>query len=264
MLESKIKIVSGWSNPGGSTVHHIGLTNLLNQNGFDCTFYGPHEWHMDKCKSSHIKDCKLTGDDILISHFIQVPPTSVRKHILSCHETNLFPLKQISLDAYDVIHFVSDYQKKWHGVNHPSVVIPGLIDKVKWSSPNNKTAGVIGSIDEHKQTHVSVQRAFDAGYEKVLLFGQINDKPYFDKKIAPMLLTKNVSIMNYCEDKEKMYNSVEAVYHSSKRECLPTIQGECINAGIPYFGLKCNMRNVEDYEFDDKEILSKWRVVLNS
>jgi hypothetical protein len=261
---SKVKIVSGWSNPGGSTVHHIGLTNLLNQNGFDCTFYGPHEWHMDKCKSSHIKDCKLTGDDILISHFIQIPTTNVKKHILSCHETNLFPLKQISLDAYDVIHFVSDYQKKWHGVNHPSVVIPGLIDKVKWSSPNNKTAGVIGSIDEHKQTHVSVQRAFDAGYEKVLLFGQINDKPYFDKKIAPMLLTKNVSIMNYCEDKEKMYNSVEAIYHSSKRECLPTVQGECINAGIPYFGLECNMRNVEDYEFDDKEILSKWRVVLNS
>jgi hypothetical protein len=261
---SKVKIVSGWSNPGGSTIHHIGLTNLLNENGFDCTFYGPHKWHMDKCKSSHIKDCKLTGDDILISHFIQIPTTNVKKHILSCHETNLFPLKQISLDAYDVIHFVSDYQKKWHGVIHPSVVIPGLIDKVKWSSPNNKTAGVIGSIDEHKQTHVSVQRAFDAGYEKVLLFGQINDKPYFDKKIAPMLLTKNVSIMNYCEDKEKMYNSVEAIYHSSKRECLPTVQGECINAGIPYFGLECNMRNVEDYEFDDKEILSKWRVVLNS
>ena len=260
----KIRIVSGWSNPGGSTLHHINLTNLLNDNGYDCTFYGPHEWHMDKCKADHINRFYTTKEDILISHFIKPPPMPAKKHILSCHETNLFPLQQMSLDAYDVIHFVSDYQKEWHGVDHPSVVIPGLIDKVKWSSPNNKTAGVIGSIDEHKQTHVSVQRAFDAGYEKVLLFGQINDKPYFDKEIAPMLLTKNVSIMNYCEDKEKMYNSVEAVYHSSKRECLPTVQGECINAGIPYFGLECNMRNVEDYEFDDKEILSKWRVVLNS
>jgi len=261
---SKVKIVSGWSNPGGSTLHHIGLTNLLNENGFDCTFYGPHEWHMDKCKSGHIKDCKLTADDILISHFIQIPVTNVKKHILSCHETNLFPLSQIDLSTYNLIHFVSNYQKEWHGVNHPNIVIPGVIEKIKWSNPKNNTAGVIGSIDEHKQTHVSVQRAFDAGYEKVLLFGQINDKPYFDKEIAPLLLTKNVSIMNYCDDKEKMYGSIEAVYHSSKRECLPTVQGECMKAGIPYFGLKCNMRNREDYEFDDKEILSKWKAVLNS
>ena len=144
------------------------------------------------------------------------------------------------------------------------MIIPGVIDKVNWSSPNNKTAGVIGSIDEHKQTHVSIQRAFDAGYEKVLLFGQINDKPYFDEKIAPMLFTKKVSVMNYCEDKEEMYGSVEAVFHSSKRECLPTVQGECMNSGIPYFGLECNMRERADYEFDNQEILKRWIAALDS
>lgn len=262
-MKQKVKIVSGWSNPGGSTLHHISLTNLLNENGIDCTFYGPHEWHLDKCKSGHISECKLTVHDTLISHFIQVQTTNVKKHILSCHETNLFPLKQIPLQNYDMIHFVSQYQKDWHGVNHPSVVIPGMIDDISWSNPNNRVAGVVGSIDEHKQTHVSVQRALEDGYNKVLLFGDINDKPYFDSEIEPLLHTGKVIIKNYCEDKEEMYGSVEAVYHSSKRECLPTVQGECLKAGIPYFGLECNMRGPEDYLFDNQQILEKWRNILS-
>ena len=107
----KVKIVSGWSNPGGSTTHHINLTNLLNDNGYDCTFYGPHDWHKDKCKSASIQECRLDSEDILISHFIQLPPANVKKHILSCHETNLFPLRDILPQWYDLIHFVSNYKR---------------------------------------------------------------------------------------------------------------------------------------------------------
>ena len=258
----KVKIVSGWSNPGGSTVHHVNLTNLLNDNGYDCTFYGPHDWHRDKCKSGHISECKLTVYDTLISHFIQVTTSNVKRHILSCHETNLFPLKNLSLGQYDMIHFVSNYQKEWHDVVHPSVVIPGIIDEIEWENPKNNTAGVIGSIDEHKQPHVSIQRALEDGFDKILLYGQITDKPYFDEMIAPLLTSENVQLMNHCEDKHKMYSSIEAVYHSSKRECLPTVQGECMRAGIPYFGLECNMRSSDDYEFDNKEILNKWKKIL--
>lgn len=261
-MSLSVKIVSGWSNPGGSTLHHIGLTNLLNDNGIDCTFYGPHEWHMGKCKSGLIQDCRLTVYDTLISHFIQVPTTNIRKHILSCHETNLFPLQHMPLNNYDLIHFVSQYQKDWHGVDHPSVIIPGMIDEIAWSNPENNTAGVIGSIDEHKQTHVSVQRALNDGYKNVLLFGQINDKPYYDKEIAPLLCRENVIVVGYCQDKEWMYNQVEAIYHSSRRECLPTVQGECLRAGIPYFGMDCNLRNPEDYLFDDQQILNKWKDIL--
>ena len=67
-----IKIVSAWSNPGGSTVHFIDLCNLLNDNGFDCTFYGYHTWHLDKCKSGTFNNVYLEEDDILISHFVKI------------------------------------------------------------------------------------------------------------------------------------------------------------------------------------------------
>ena len=70
---SKVKIVSSWTRPGGGTVAHIALTNLLNENGYDCTMYGPHDWHLDKCKSDKFANCNIGPDEILISHFIQAP-----------------------------------------------------------------------------------------------------------------------------------------------------------------------------------------------
>ena len=253
----QVKIVSGWSNPGGSTVHHIGLTNLLNENGFDCTFYGPHDWHMDKCKSGHIRDCRLTVHDTLISHFIQVPTTNVKKHILSCHETNLFPLQQIPTAGYDVIQYVSNFQREWHGINHPFKIIPPRVEKIKWHNPKNDTAGVIGSIDEHKQTHKAVEMALEDGFQKVLLYGQITDLEYYNQRIAVYDFDV-VEVCNHVDDKEAMYGSVEAVYHASKRETYGLVEAECKLAGVPYRGVQNNPEILTD-----EEILERWKSILN-
>ena len=116
---------------------------------------------MDKCKSGHISECKLTVHDTLISHFIQVQTTNVKKHILSCHETNLFPLKDLPTHRYDLIQYVSNFQREWHGViDRPGIVIPPRVEKIEWTSPRNNTAGVVGSIDEHKQPHKAIEMAF--------------------------------------------------------------------------------------------------------
>jgi hypothetical protein len=252
----KVKIVSGWSNPGGSTIHHIGLTNLLNDAGYDCTFYGPHQWHLDRCKAAHISECKLSEEDILISHFIQPPPTKVKKHILSCHETNLFPLKQIPTRPYDLVHFVSINQRDWHGVDVPCAVIPPRVDAISWKSPKNNVAGVVGSIDEHKQTHKAIALALNDGFEKILLFGQITDLPYFQERIQPLL--GSVEVRNHEDDKEAMYGAVEAVYHASKRETYGLVEAECNLAKIPFRG-KINNPEI----LSDEEILQRWKEILN-
>ena len=59
---SQIKILSGWSNVGGSTTAFINLCNLLNSEGYDCTFYGPHDWHIDKCKSGKLEQCAVNEE----------------------------------------------------------------------------------------------------------------------------------------------------------------------------------------------------------
>jgi hypothetical protein len=97
LMNNSIKIISGWSASGGSTEAFINLTNSLNTIGWNTTYYGPHSYHIDKCKSGLHKDISFNKDDILICHFIGLgcnrPPC--KKIILSCHEKNLFPIHNI-------------------------------------------------------------------------------------------------------------------------------------------------------------------------
>ena len=261
---SKVLLISGWSNPGGSTIHHIALTNLLNDNGIDCTFYGPHEYHLNKCKSGTIADlgpagpAKVEKDDIVISHFVLVPPVEMKKHILSCHETTLWDLKKMDPRQYDVIQFVSNSQKKWHGVNHSSVIIPPIVEKVNWTKPNNGVAGIVGSVDVNKQTHISIQKALDAGFSKVHLYGRIvQDIDYFNEKISPYMQGGDVVMKDHYDNKEEMYNEVDAVFHYSASETYGLVEAECRLAGIPFFGLE-NNREI----FTKEEILEKWIKLL--
>lgn len=263
-MAGKIKLISGWSNYGGSTYHHIRLTNLLNSNGYDCTFYGPHDWHLDKCKSQKITELpKIEKSDIIISHF--VPPSLFKsqcsKHILSCHETNLF---NIEPTAYSHIQFVSKEQMKWHNNLTPlnknkCFIIPPIVDKIDWGSPNNKVAGVIGSIDSHKQTHLAIELALSMGYEKVLLYGGINHYQYYVNFILPYVQAKKVVIAGHEDDKVKMYNCVSAVFHMSKRETYGLVEAECKLAGIPFIG-KSNNQPI----LDQQEILERWKTILES
>jgi len=255
----KVKIVSGWSNPGGSTQHHISLTNLLNSNNIDCTFYGPHTHHLDKCNSDLLTKATVESDDVIISHFLTIPSTiKPQKHILSCHETNLFPLQKIDLSCYDVIQFVSNSQKKWHSVNHTSVIIPPRVEKVSWKDPENKVAGVIGSIDSHKQPHLSIERAIADGYDKVLLFGEVTDMPYFNATMVGWVTAQKATLMPHEDNKEAMYKKVSEVYHSSIRETYGLVEAECTLAGIPFNGPRNNQIILED-----EEILDRWKQILD-
>ena len=255
---SKIKLISGWSNPGGGTIAHLALTNLLNKNGFDCTFYGSHEWHLDKCKGALLKDIIIEPQDIIISHFLQVSPdVEYKKHILYCHEKDLFPLQKINLAQYDLIAFVSNAQKQWHSVNHPSVIIPPAVDKLSWTNPKNNTAGVIGSIDKNKQVHLSIERALKEGYKRVLLFGDITDLPYFNESVNSFVKSGKAILAGHEDDREKMYNQVSEIYHTSLSETFGLVEAECRLAGIPFNGPS----NGQDI-LHEKEILDRWINIL--
>lgn len=257
-----IKIVSGWSNPGGSTIAHIALCNLFNKNGMDCTFYGPHDWHLDKCKSGRLREgVDLRGDDVLISHFIDLSTGGVWKHIYSCHETDIAPIRNLKFKKYDLIHYVSESQRAWHDVDHKSVVIPNVIESLHKSPLNTKTAGIIGSIDSHKQTYTSIERALKDGWEQILIFGCITNKEYFLDFILPLLHKhNNIRLLNHVDDKQKMYDSIDCVYHSSVRETFNYVKAECSMTGVEYRGLDSAESNAEYW--DDNKILNAWKEVL--
>lgn len=275
--EPKVVLVSGWSDPGGSTIANINLCNLFNANGINCTFYGPHKWHLDKCKSGNLNGMKLGKEDNVITHFIR-PGSNLkrfcRRHVLSCHETNMYPLKKmikeekIKLNHYNFIHFVSDSQREWHRVFHPYKIIPNVISKLEksthskqklWNTDAPNIAGVIGSIDPHKRTHLSIKRALDDGVDKIYLFGKITDGDYFNIRVLP-LMGDNVKYMGHADDKQEMYNQINKVYHSSKRETFNFIKAECELAGVQYSGLP-SADSKAKYS-PEEEILEMWKKAL--
>lgn len=253
-----VKLISGYSNMGGSTLAHIELVNLLNKNGIDTTFYGPSPWHLNKCKADLFENLKVSPEDTLIIHFLDLEKLPVKKVILSCHETNVYPIKQIKTKWWDVIHFVSESQKKWQGVD--GVVIPNVLPKLEKRATFEKgVAGVVGSIDPHKQTHISIDRALKDGYSRVRLFGDLTDPAYFRMFVMPKLTTQ----ITYCgilNDRQALYEQFEAVYHSSLRETFNYIKAECMLTHTPYYGTTENDPG-SDY-LTDKQIFEKWKELL--
>lgn len=261
-----IKILTGWSNPGGSTVAHINLTNALNEAGYDTILYGPHDWHLNKCRAEKLNVLQVDEGDSLIIHFLEFPyrPIVVKNYIYSCHETNLTPLKSNLeyIKEFDAVHFVSHSQRKWHGIDVESFVIPNIITGVeKCKTIELGCAGVIGSIDPHKQTHLSIARAFEDGYRDVLVYGNITDQAYYNEKVKFWVDEGVAKLMGHVDNKQEMYESVAEVYHSSLRETFNYIKGECEIAGRKYNGLLTTESGA--IYMETKEIIKHWEDVLD-
>lgn len=260
----KVKIATGWSKPGGSTLTFMKLQKMLEAEGHECIIYGKHDWHLDKCNGDRLERFQPEEDDRLIVHFLPLAERlPVAKQIFSVHETSLVDLKKVRYSAFDAIHFVSDYQVKWHckggATLHPkSVIIPPEVEEIDCTIPNTNTAGVIGSIDSNKRTDKAIRKALGAGFDKVLLFGDINDQSYYDKFVEEYVKKGKAVLMGHVEDKALMYSQVDAVFHASKQETFGLIEAECKYNGIPFYGFP---------EFNPKpltpdKILKRWTKLL--
>jgi hypothetical protein len=257
-----VKIFSNWTNAGGSTEAFINLTNELNGRGIDCMFYGPHKYHTFKCRGDvSYGAVPLSKNDVFITHFTAKPQKrpDVKKFILSCHEQDVFPLKKIKFDIYDKIHFVSEHQRDFHGIDHPHFICTNVMADLK---PNPKrsmnVAGIIGSVDKNKQTHISIERALKDGCGEVVIFGPITDQNYFETMVKPLVdNNENVNVVGHVEDKQKIYDSINYLYFSSINECCPTVIGECklTNTEVRALPNK-NYMNI-DYKPND-EVVETW------
>ena len=253
-----IKIISDWSNKGGSTFAFIRLTNALNEAGYETTFYGPHEWHLDKCNAALLKDFIPRSEDIVIAHFLNLqerPP--VKKVILSCHEKNLFEVGKIP-QFWDKVIFLNKKHKQYHSQYRGKYAfIPNLKEPLEKKEKTVKNiAGIIGSFDENKQVHISIERALSDGMEKVLLFGKPTERcPYYNHYIKPLLSDKVIEV-GFFDDKQEMYDMISDVYASSKSEVASLVKDECETTGTKFHG---NYATTHDgLKLTNEEIINKW------
>ena len=259
----KVKIVSGWSGPGGSTTVFVNLTNYFNSNGLDCIFYGPQDWHMNRCKSGKLSELKLEEDDILICHYINFAQRpEVKKVLFACHEKWWFDFSKVTT-FWDKAIFLHEEHRKYHSNYHgPSTIIPNVKEDLQ---PSDKSglelvAGVIGAIEDRKQTQVSIERALEDGCEKVFLFGNIQDPRYYDEKVKPLTTNGKVINIGYSESKQEMYDSIGRVYHSSKGEVACLVKDECFSTGTKFFGNEETNNTISD--LTNEEIFSLWQEEL--
>jgi hypothetical protein len=258
-----VKIISGYSEKGGSTTAFIDLTNEFNKQGIDTTFYGPHQWHLDKCKSGILNN-KLTisESDSLIFHFLQLPARPPgKKVVLSCHEKWWFSVGKIN-QYWDTAVFLHqehrEYHKEYKGDN---VIIPNLKPPLvsKDKSKLTNIAGVIGTIEDRKQTHISIERAIADGCEKVLLYGNIGDSTYY-KQYVEKYIGDRVIMKGYSLNKQEMYDSIGRVYHSSKGEVACLVKDECYLTDTAFFG-NLETDNLVSSLTND-EVIELWRKLL--
>lgn len=258
-----IKIASGWSNKGGSTTAFIALTNALNKAGYPTTFYGPHAWHLDKCKSGLLNEkFQIYPNDTMIMHFL-IQPTrpQAKKVILACHEKDLYKVGQIK-QFWDEAVFINKRHRDYHyEYNGKFKIIPNLKAPFIMNDKTGleKIAGIIGSFDENKQTHVSIERALEDDCEKVYLFGDPNT-PFYEKHVAPLVDNEKVIVKGFLEDKQAMYDMIGCVYHSSISEVACLVKDECESTGTIFHGNHAT--NNPPILLTNEEIIAEWVKIL--
>ena len=269
-----IRILSGWTGVGGSCTAFINLVNKLNEAGHKAVLHGLITYPQGRCAFEPItEELQYKRRDKLITHY---PPNiasrvnfikpDCRVSVFSCHETTVIDLKNINLEVFDWVQFVSPLQQQYHSINHPNqIVIPNFMTKLlpNFKTCDEPTAGIIGSVDKNKQTHISIQRALDDGFKKILLFGLPTDKEYWEKVVEPMVDGKKIIMCGGCEDQQKMYDLCTDVYLSSIYECAPFVPAECEMTNTVFHGLEGKQYLNQRLIFSDEEIMEKWKMVLN-
>jgi len=253
-----IRFLTGWSNPGGSTVAFINLVNALNKYGHESILGGPHTWHLDKCKSEQVvRGNKLLvhKDDIIVAHYMRIfvarPP--VKGFFLSSQEQEFFPLNTIDYGIFDKIHYVSEHHKDFHGIaGHPHFIIPNILEDLKPNSkPTKKIGGIIGTIDKSKRVSTCIKEALEDGCDKVLIYGMVSDPWYWQDKITKMIDGRKVQYMGFEDDKQKMYDSVTDVYAGF--DVRGNVEGECNLTETNFHG-----QSFRKEELDKKSIVKRW------
>lgn len=259
-----VKIVTGYSGIGGSTICFVNLTNRLNEAGFECKLFGRESWHLGKCNAGHTNDIALMPDDILIAHFVRLksrPP--VRTVLLRVHENKpAYDVANIE-PFWDVAVFVNEQHRQMHkDYRGRFAIIPNLVEELRPIPKEGleMVAGVIGSIEVRKQTHVSIERALRDGCERVILFGPVGEQDYYEEFVAP-LLTDKVIYAGIESDRKKIYDSVGRVYLSSISEVPPTlVETECEQTNTLFFGNEASVALVQ--KISNEEILNLWKKLL--
>ena len=164
---------------------------------------------------------------------------------------------------WDEVIFLHDAHQKYHN-NYKGEfsIIPNIKEPLIANDKSGlvKVAGIIGSIEDRKQTHISIQRALKDKCTKIYLFGKIGDEKYYNAFVKPLCAHPAVEEYGHTEGKQEMYDMIGRVYHSSKGEVACLVKDECWSTHTEFFGGEETENIVAD--MTNEEIIERWKTVL--
>ncbi len=247
-----IKIVSGHSYPSGPALALVNLCNQFNARGYACVFYGPDNWHVDKCKSGALADFIPEAGDTIILNGIALLSTGDLRDVnalvgaggrgrlrnafrevtlkllpsrrprnyrlfLTCLSDGGLPCSSVRLSLFQKVHFVSSSLKAYSRTVYPKFISPDFSNELKKiDNKPEKVAGVVGSIKRENHIAEAVEAALLDGMETVIIFGYMKDPEYYFDKIVPLTIKHagRIKYAGFIDNKQKMYDAVSDVYVS--------------------------------------------------
>jgi hypothetical protein len=161
---------------------------------------------------------------------------------------------------WDEVVFLHDQHREYHGdYNGKFVIIPNLKENLNPSDKNNlsKVAGIVGTIEDRKQTHVSIQRALKDRCDKIYLFGHVGEQSYFENYVKPLIIPNKVILFGHTTNKQEMYDMIGRVYHTSKGEVACLVKDECYLTNTEFYGNEETENEVSKLTND--EVLNLWK-----
>lgn len=266
-----IKIVSGHSYPSGPTLALVNLCNQFNSRGYACVFYGPDNWHADKCKSGKLADFIPAAGDIIILNdiallsiddltninalvegsergrlqkilreitlkFLPAKKPCSYKLFLTCLSDDGLLLSSVRLSLFQKIHFASGAIKGYSRADGEKFIAQSFSSGLRISEHKpEKIAGVIGSIKRQNNVAEAIEKALLDGMESVIIFGYMRDPVYYYDKIAPLAIKHRgqIKYAGFMDDRQKMYDAVSDVYSSASKP-WSVVRQECAMTGTRF------------------------------
>ena len=260
-----IKIISGYSHAAGSTLALANLCNEFNSRGHACVFYGPDNWHFDKCNSGKLAEFSPESGDTIIVNDIPLLTDADLSNINALVEKNrghgllktlgerikkLLPskaspnyklfltrlnndalrLSSVRITFFHKIHFTSNALRGYCSVSYPKFIAPSFCsDLQKTEHKPEKTGGVIGSIKKQNNIVEAIEEALLDGMETVTIFGNLEDPLYYYESIVPLTIKYPGSIKyaGFMDNRQKMYDAVSDVYSPVKKP-WSVVGQECV------------------------------------
>lgn len=262
-----IKIISGCSYPAGDILALVNLCNEFNARGLACIFYGPDNWHVDKCKSGMLEEFSPETGDIIIVNDVPLWSPGELAHVNPLVKRNrrkqfLATLQEVSkkylpargssnykllltvqggkahpsiffrLSRFHKIHFTApadNVLKRFFRMAYPTFVAPNFSNALNKSECKPvKIGGIIGSIKKSNNIVAAIEHAFLDGMEKVIIFGSVKDPQYYYGKIEP-LMTKYRGQIKYAGFMDDRQRMYDAVsdVYSAINKPWSVVRHEC-------------------------------------